>query len=120
MTRGVDVSVNVFCKHSRVKQHLKQGRAWRIQTVINAPNDLRVQRRLHNLGELQTRARTINRRILHVQHAGQGCAIRPTLFERIQQPYTSGSNSPTHGRANEPERCASGTHAPWPWPAPCA
>jgi hypothetical protein len=47
-----------------------------------------------------------------VQRAGQGCAIGPTLFERIQQP--------THGRANEPERCASATHAPWPWPAPCA
>jgi hypothetical protein len=35
-------------------------------------------------------------------------------------PPLSGSNSPTQGRANEPERFASGTIASWPWPAPCA
>lgn len=87
VTRGVDVSINAFWKHSRVKQYLKEGRAWRIETVVNAPNDLRVQRRLVNLPELQTKARAINRRILDVQRAGQGCAIGPTLFERIQQPY---------------------------------
>ena len=87
VTRGVDVSVNAFWKHSRVKQYLKEGRAWRIETVINAPNDLGVQRRLHNLPELHAKARAINRRILDVQRAGQGCAIGPTLFERIQQPY---------------------------------
>jgi len=87
VTRGVGVSVNAFWKHSRVKQYLKEGRAWRIETVVNAPNDLGVQRRLRNLPELQTRARAVNRRILDVQRAGQGCAIGPTLFERIQQPY---------------------------------
>jgi hypothetical protein len=88
VTRGVDVSVNAFWKHSRIKQYLKEGRAWRIETVVNAPNDLGVQRRLHNLDELQAKARAANRRILDVQRAGQGCAIGPTLFERIQQPYT--------------------------------
>ena len=30
------------------------------QTVINAPNDLGCQRRLHNLDELQTKARAVN------------------------------------------------------------
>lgn len=88
VTRGVDVTVNVFYKHSRIKQYLKEGRAWRIETVINAPNDIGVQRRLHNLPELVARCRDANRRILDVQHAGQGCAIGPSLFERIQQPYT--------------------------------
>jgi hypothetical protein len=87
VTRGVDVTVNVFYKHSRIKQYLKEGRAWRIETVINAPGDIGVQRRLHNLPELIGRCRDANRRILDVQYAGQGCAIGPTLFERIQQPY---------------------------------
>ena len=32
--------VNVFYKHSRIKQYLKDGRAMRIETVINAPRDL--------------------------------------------------------------------------------
>jgi hypothetical protein len=34
------VVVNVFYKHSRVKQYLKDGRAMRIETVINAPRDV--------------------------------------------------------------------------------
>jgi hypothetical protein len=38
---------------------------------------------------------------------------------RVKQ-CSRGSHSPTHGRAKEPELCASGIHAPWPWPAPCA
>ena len=35
VTRGVDVTVNAFYKHSRIKQYLKDGRALRIETVIN-------------------------------------------------------------------------------------
>jgi hypothetical protein len=31
------VVVNISCKHSRVKQYLKDGRAMRIETVINCP-----------------------------------------------------------------------------------
>ena len=34
------VVLNVFYKHSRIKQYLKDGRAMRIETVINAPRDL--------------------------------------------------------------------------------
>jgi hypothetical protein len=34
------VVVNIFYKHSRVKQYLKQGRAMRIETVVNCPRDL--------------------------------------------------------------------------------
>ena len=87
VTRGVDVTVNIFYKRSRMKQYLKEGRALRIEFVVNSPDDLRVQRRLKNLPELLEKALEANRRILHYQHAGQDCAIGPTLFERIQQPY---------------------------------
>jgi hypothetical protein len=87
VTRGVEVTVNVFYKHSRIKQYLKEGRAWRIESVINSPDDLGVKRRLEHLPELIAKCREANRRILQVQHAGQGCAIGPSLFERIQQPY---------------------------------
>jgi hypothetical protein len=58
------VVLNLFYKHSRVKQYLKEGRAMRIETVINAPRDLRCNARLPHLGELQDKARAINRRIL--------------------------------------------------------
>jgi hypothetical protein len=37
VTRGVEVTVNVFSKHSRIKQCLKEGRALRVETVINSP-----------------------------------------------------------------------------------
>src|SRR6266704_1729780 len=44
VTRGVDVTVNCFYKHSRIKQYLKEGRAIRVETVCNSPTDLGVNR----------------------------------------------------------------------------
>jgi hypothetical protein len=38
VTRGTDVTINAFYKHSRIKQYLKEGRALRIETVINLPH----------------------------------------------------------------------------------
>jgi hypothetical protein len=57
VTRGVEVTINAFYKHSRIKQYLKDGHALRVETVVNDPYDLGCQRRLHNLPELQTKAR---------------------------------------------------------------
>jgi hypothetical protein len=88
VTRGVDVAVNVFYKNSRIKQYLKEGRALRIETVINEPNDLGCQRRLHNLADLQAKARAANQRLLEVQRVGQCCAITTPLLERVTLPTT--------------------------------
>ena len=88
VTRGVDVAVNIFYRHSRIKQYLKEGRALRIETVVNSPTDLGCQRRLKNLPELQGKARAANHRILEVQRVGQGCAISTALFERVALPST--------------------------------
>ena len=77
------VTINAFWRHSRVKQYLKDGRALRIETVVNSPDDLGCQRRLHNLGELQARARAINTRLLETEKAGQGCVFdSPALSVR--------------------------------------
>lgn len=89
VTRGVDVTVNAFYQHSRIKQYLKDGRALRIETVINDPYDLGCQRRLHNLPELQARARAANRRLLDTERVGQGCVLASPAFERIAHPSTS-------------------------------
>jgi hypothetical protein len=86
VTRGVEVTVNVFYKHSRIKQYLKEGRALRVETVVNQPNDLGCQRRLGNLDELQRKARAANRRLLTIERVGQGCAIATELFERVALP----------------------------------
>ena len=74
-------------KHSRVKQYLKEGRALRIETVINKPWDLTIRSRLEHLPELVEKARQVNDRLLMIERAGQGCAIGSALFERIHQPY---------------------------------
>jgi hypothetical protein len=84
---GTEVRIDFRYKHSRVKQYLKDGRALRIETVINKPDDLDVKRRLHHLSELIDKARQINQRLLMIEQAGQSCAIGSALFERIHQPY---------------------------------
>ena len=86
VTRGTEVTVNAFYKHSRIKQYLKDQRALRVETVVNAPGDLGCQRRLHNLDELQSRARAVNARLLHTERAGQACVLANPVFERIAHP----------------------------------
>ena len=49
---GTDVHVDFSYKHSRIKQYLKEGRALRIETVINKPSDIGVLARLEHLPEL--------------------------------------------------------------------
>jgi hypothetical protein len=80
------VVLNLFYKHSRVKQYLKDGRAMRIETVINSPRDLRCHARLPHLGDLQDKARAINRRILETERAGQGTVLASPALERIAHP----------------------------------
>jgi hypothetical protein len=84
---GTEVKMDFRYKHSRVKQYLKEGRAFRIETVINKPSDIGVLARLEHLPELVAKARGVNRRLLMIERAGQGCAIGSALFERIHQPY---------------------------------
>jgi hypothetical protein len=86
ITRGTEVTINAFYRHSRIKQYLKDGRALRIETVINSPTDLRIGRRLACLGELQDAARAINTRLLETERAGQGCVLANPVFERIARP----------------------------------
>jgi hypothetical protein len=80
------VVLNLFYKHSRIKRYLKEGRALRIETVINAPRDLGCNARLLNLAELQDKARAVNRRILEAERAGQATVLTSPAFERIAHP----------------------------------
>ena len=83
VTRGVDTTVNFFYRHSRIKEYLKDGRALRIETVVNSPTDFGVLRRLEHLPELISKARDANDRLLHAQHVGQGCVLASPAFERV-------------------------------------
>ena len=86
VTRGVDITINAFYQHSRIKQYLKDGRAFRIETVVNSPTDLGCQRRLRNLDELQGKARAINHRLLDTERVGQGCVLASPAFARVAHP----------------------------------
>ncbi len=86
VTRGTEVTLDVNYRDSRIKEYLKEGRALRIETVVNSPDDLGCQRRLRNLDELQVKARAANRRLLELQRVGQSCAISTALLQRVGQP----------------------------------
>ena len=86
VTYGTEVNVNAFYRHSRIKQYLKDGRALRIETVINDAYDLGCPRRLAHLDELQARARAVNTTLLDTERVGQGCVLASPAFERIAQP----------------------------------
>jgi hypothetical protein len=86
ITRGVDATVNFFYRHSRIKEYLKDGRALRIETVINRTRDLGVLGRLPNLPELIVKARAANDRLLHAQRVGQCCVLASPAFERVAVP----------------------------------
>jgi hypothetical protein len=100
-------------KHSRVKQYLKEGRALRIETVVNKPSDIGVLARLKHLPELVAKARQVNDRVLMIERAGQGCAIGSALFERIHQPWPARSaSSSTPHRLHQQEPSRAGGQAP--------
>src|SRR5260370_20502694 len=84
---GTEVKIDFSFKHSRVKQYLKEGRALRIETVINKPADIGVLARLEHLPELIGKARQVNAPLLIIEHAGQRCAIGSALFQRLHPPY---------------------------------
>jgi hypothetical protein len=86
VTYGTEVNVNAFYRHSRIKQYLKDGRALRIETVVNDTEDLGCRRRLVHLDELQGRARAVNTKLLDTERVGQGCVLASPAFERIARP----------------------------------
>ena len=73
-------------KHCRVKQYLKQGRAIRIETVVNDTRDFEIGRRLAHLPEISATVRHVNHRLLMIERAGQACGLESAIFERISQP----------------------------------
>ncbi|PZS02325.1 MAG: hypothetical protein DLM56_12235 [Pseudonocardiales bacterium] len=83
---GDQVTLNAYFRHSRVKSYLKEGRAFRIETVINDPGDLGVARRLEHLDELFAKARDVNRRMVDTFRVGQGCVLASPAFERAARP----------------------------------
>ena len=75
-----------FIKVCAYFPYLKDGRAMRIETVVNDTTDLGVLRRPEHFGELSVRARAINHRIVQAERVGQGTVLASPAFERIAHP----------------------------------
>ena len=86
ITRGTEVTINAFYKHSRIKQYLKDQPGTEDRDRRQRARRSGCQRRLHNLDELQARARAVNARLLDTERAGQGCVLANPVFERIAHP----------------------------------
>lgn len=84
--QGVDPRISIFYRSSRIKEYLKEGRALRIETVVNDPGDLGVLRRLRHLGALREQARALNRRMLAFQRASCAPTLATSLFDEVALP----------------------------------
>jgi hypothetical protein len=83
---GVQPSLHIEYKKSRVKQYFKENRALRTETTINDPKDFGVKKGLANLSYLQKLGREINRRLLDVQRVSHDCHLSQQSVERVVQP----------------------------------
>ena len=89
ITAGVDPSLHFDHKHSRSKQHLKEGRALRTETTINDTCDFGVGRLLGNLEDLKTIGFQANRRLLRVERLSHDATLGATCFEQLHRPCQS-------------------------------
>jgi hypothetical protein len=113
VTRGTEVTVNAFYKHSRIKQYLKAGRALRIETVVNAPTTSAAN------ADCTTSTICKPRRVRSTPACCRLNVSARAVSLRIQS--SSGSRTPpSPRRGGELQPCVSATLGSKPWPAPCA
>ena len=83
---GVQPSLHIEYKKSRVKQYFKEGRALRTETTINDPTDFGVKKDISQLPYLQQIGRTVNRRLLDVQRVSHNCHLSQENVDRVVLP----------------------------------
>jgi hypothetical protein len=107
------VLVNVSCKHSRIKQYLKDGKAMRIETAGCAPRDLGCNAACPTWTNSRPRPAPPT-----------GAYWKPNVPARapsLRAQPLSGSRTPAQTRrGGGTRRYASAILGSWPWPAPCA
>jgi hypothetical protein len=84
------VTVNAFYKHSRIKQYLKDGRAFRIESVSTRPTTCAFLVAWRTLTSSR-RGRAINARLLQTERVGQECVFDSPAFARISRPTLTGN-----------------------------
>jgi hypothetical protein len=90
LTEGVTPSLQIDYKHSRIKQHRKEGRPLRTETTINDTRDFGIGKRLTNLPALRRLGFQANRPLLDVQRISQDCAVGEDAFRGVSGPVEAG------------------------------
>ena len=88
VTQDVTPSLNVYYKHTRIKQYHKENRALRTETTINNTYDFNIGRRLHNLPKL--RQVGFDRRLLEIGRLSHDCMLAEDTFQAINGPVEAG------------------------------
>lgn len=95
ITDGVDPSLHVDYKHSKIKQYHKLGKALRTETTINDTKDFGVAKGLSHLPELKEIGFTANRRLLDAQRISHDPAEGAALLAALASPVTSPAGTRT-------------------------
>ena len=106
------VTINAFWRHSRVKQYLKDGRALRVETVVNAPE--------LTSAALAACTTSPNSSPGHVRSTPGCWRLRKSARDvsSIVQPLRGYRSPPSPRMAGGPQDYGSATLESWPWPAP--
>lgn len=86
ITRGVEPSLHIDYKHSKIKQYFKLERALRTETTINDTYDFGVKRGIRNFDYLRTLGRNTNWRLLHAQTATSPGQLSANTFGDVVLP----------------------------------
>jgi len=97
ITRGVDPSIQIHYRASKLKQYFKDGRALRTETTINDTYDFGVGRLVkeENFRALRAVGEAANRRLIEMESSTEACAPDADTFQQVVLPSTvDGSRVP--------------------------
>jgi hypothetical protein len=89
LTDGVVPTLHVDCKHSKIKQYHKEGKALRTETTINDTRDFGIGKRLQNLPALRAAGFAATRRLPGVQKISHDPADGQAAIAQVCQPLTT-------------------------------
>ena len=86
ITGGVVPTLHVDCKHSKIKQYHKEGKALRTETTINDARDFGIGKRLDNLPALRAAGFRATRRLLDAGKLSHDPADGQAAIRHITRP----------------------------------
>lgn len=86
---GVEPSLRIIYKHSKVTQYFKLNRGLRTEATINNPLDFGVGKDLSNWAYLRQLGAAITQRVLDTERVSEDCLLSAESFARVSEPTTT-------------------------------